>query len=143
MLNGVSICQSWIFTWLLACEKGICELSKRKKVLNRLEELFGEGSTWTSWCLLLYHLVPPFLFHEPAPSYPAPTAFFSKKHGTWHVFQIVIVRRLGLDFGARQTMIAVVTGSFNSTRILDKFTTIKWVCYTNLSGLWEFKNNGF
>jgi len=32
---------------------------------------------------------------------------FSKKHGTWHAFQIVIVRRLGLDFGARQTMMGI------------------------------------
>lgn len=46
---------------------------------------------------------------------------------------------MGLDFGARQKMMVIVTGSFGSDRILDKFTAMKWVCYTNLSGLWGLK----
>lgn len=46
---------------------------------------------------------------------------------------------MGLDFGARKKMMVIVTGSFSGDRILDKFTAMKWVCFTNLSGLWGLK----
>lgn len=46
-----------------------------------------------------------------------------------------IVRKISLIFGARQTVMGIIAGSFNNLGILGKFTTVKWVCSTYLPEL--------
>lgn len=76
-----------------------------------------------TFILLSAYLLP----QEPAPLCPPSLKKKRERERAWYlvVFQIVIVRKISLDFGARQTVMEIITVSFNSSGISGKYTTIK------------------